>query len=61
MDVRMVTLTDAPTAEGVVVVVDVLRAFTVAALALDLGATAVRCVRTVEEALAERDAPRAAS
>jgi 2-phosphosulfolactate phosphatase len=56
MDVRMVTLADTGHAEGVVVVVDVLRAFTVAALALDRGATAVRCVRTVEEALAQRAA-----
>ena len=39
-----------------VVVVDVLRAFTVAALALDAGARAVRCVRTVDEALVERAA-----
>jgi 2-phosphosulfolactate phosphatase len=56
MDVRMVTLPEAGAADGTVVVVDVLRAFTVAALALDRGATAVRCVRTVEEALAERAA-----
>jgi 2-phosphosulfolactate phosphatase len=56
MDIRMVTLPDAPAAEGVVVVVDVLRAFTTAALALEHGAMAVRCVRTVEEALAERAA-----
>jgi 2-phosphosulfolactate phosphatase len=56
MDIRMVTLDGAAEAEGVVVVVDVLRAFTVAALALDRGATAVRCVRTVEEALEERAA-----
>jgi 2-phosphosulfolactate phosphatase len=56
MDVRMVTLPEAGEAEGVVVVIDVLRAFTVAALALDRGATAVRCVRTVDEALAERAA-----
>lgn len=40
---------------GVVVVVDVLRAFTTAAFALAKGATAVRCVGSVEEALAARD------
>jgi hypothetical protein len=40
--------------EGVVVVVDVLRAFTVAALALASGAAALRCVATVEQALALR-------
>lgn len=37
-------------------VIDVLRAFTLAALALDAGARAVRCVATVAEALAERAA-----
>ncbi len=52
----MVTLDGAAEAEGTVVVIDVLRAFTTAALALDRGATAVRCVGTVEEALAERAA-----
>lgn len=51
---RYVTLDEAADSAGVVVVVDVLRAFTVAALALARGATAVRCVATVPEALAER-------
>lgn len=40
----------------VVVVVDVLRAFTTAAHALAAGADAIVCVDTVEAALAERDA-----
>lgn len=56
MRTRQVTLEEAGGQGGVVVVVDVLRAFTVAALALAKGATAVRCVATVEEALAARAA-----
>jgi 2-phosphosulfolactate phosphatase len=40
----------------VVVVIDVLRAFTVASLALAAGARAIRCVATVEQALAVREA-----
>lgn len=54
--IRQVTLDDLGVHDGVVVVIDVLRAFTTAALALDRGATAVRCVATVAEALAERAA-----
>jgi 2-phosphosulfolactate phosphatase len=49
-----VTLAHAGDHEGVVVVVDVLRAFTVAALALASGAAALRCVATVEQAMALR-------
>lgn len=56
MTIRQVTLSGAAGHAGVVVVVDVLRAFTTAALALDRGATAVRCVATVEEARAQRAA-----
>lgn len=56
MDIRQVTLPEAEGLGGVVVVVDVLRAFTTAALALARGAVAVRCVATVDEALAEREA-----
>jgi len=56
MRLRQVTLEDPGRHGGVVVVVDVLRAFTVAALALHAGARAIRCVRTVTEALAERAA-----
>jgi 2-phosphosulfolactate phosphatase len=51
---RHVTLDGAASATGVVVVVDVLRAFTTAAYALGAGAEAVVCVGTVEEALVER-------
>jgi 2-phosphosulfolactate phosphatase len=54
--IRQVSLAQAGDHGGVVVVVDVLRAFTLAALALARGATAIRCVATVEEALAERAA-----
>lgn len=47
------TLADGPeAAKGTVVVIDVLRAFTVAPLAIAWGAEEVRCVATVEEALA---------
>lgn len=56
MDITHVTLADAGRHAGVVVVIDVLRAFTVGALALATGASAIRCVGTVEEALAVRDA-----
>lgn len=57
MRISHVTLSDFEAAPGsVVVVIDVLRAFTVAALALAGGATAIRCVATVEEALAVREA-----
>lgn len=53
--ISYVTLEQADRAAGVVVVIDVLRAFTVAALALAAGASAIRCVRTVDEALTVRD------
>lgn len=56
MHIAHVTLEDAGAADGVVVVIDVLRAFTVGALALAAGARAIRCVATVEEALGVRDA-----
>lgn len=45
-------LNDAKNAHGVVIVIDVLRAFTTAAFALAQGAAEIRCVGTVEEALA---------
>lgn len=51
---RFVSLDGAADSCGVVVVVDVLRAFTVAAVGLARGATSVRCVATVEEAVAAR-------
>ncbi|MBA2317740.1 MAG: 2-phosphosulfolactate phosphatase [Euzebyales bacterium] len=53
--VRGVTLAGAGEATGVVVVVDVLRAFSTAAYALAAGAREIVCVATVEEALALRD------
>lgn len=53
---RQVVLEEAGHHGGIVVVIDVLRAFSVAALALQAGARAVRCVTTVEAALAERAA-----
>lgn len=56
MRTRQVTLGEAGDGGGVVVVVDVLRAFTVAAVALARGADAIRCVATVEEALEHRAA-----
>lgn len=49
-------LKGATRATGVVVVIDVFRAFTTAAVALANGATGIVMVRTVEEALALRDA-----
>jgi 2-phosphosulfolactate phosphatase len=55
MDIRTTTLDGAAEAQGTVVVVDVLRAFTTAALALARGATSVRCVRRVSEARALRE------
>lgn len=45
-------LSDAQNTHGVVIVIDVLRAFTTAAFALAQGAAEIRCVGTVEEALA---------
>jgi 2-phosphosulfolactate phosphatase len=55
MHITHVTLDDAARCSGVVVVIDVLRAFTVGALALGAGARAIRCVATVEEALRLRE------
>ena len=56
MRVRMVDLDDAARARGCVVIVDVLRAFTTAAIALRRGAREIWPVGTVEEACALRDA-----
>ena len=55
MEVRTVTLERCDQAAGVVVVVDVLRAFTTAAHAMRFGAAEIVCVGTVAEAFAERD------
>lgn len=49
------TLADVADAAGVVIVIDVLRAFSTAAFALARGATEVVCVAAVDEALAERE------
>lgn len=54
MRIRHLTLADVDEASGVVVVIDVLRAFSTAAIALARGAVGVVCVASVEEALAER-------
>ena len=56
VQVRMVDLDRAASATGVVIVIDVLRAFTTAAIALERGARRIWPVATVEEALAVRDA-----
>lgn len=55
MKTTTTTLEGVQDASGVVVVIDVLRAFTLGALALAAGAVEVRCVRTTEEALQLRD------
>lgn len=52
--IRHVYRDQAEQAEGIVVVIDVIRAFTVAAYAFAGGATSLWLVRTVEEALALR-------
>jgi 2-phosphosulfolactate phosphatase len=56
MRVDMIDLDDAAHATGVVVVVDVLRAFTTAAVAIGRGAREIWPVATVEEARRLRDA-----
>jgi 2-phosphosulfolactate phosphatase len=53
--IRRVTREQAEQAEGIVVVIDVIRAFTVAASAFAGGASCLWLVRTVEEALALRE------
>src|SRR5579884_1005617 len=54
MEIIRVDRTTAPQARGVVIVIDVIRAFTVAAYAFAGGASRLWLVRTVEEALALR-------
>ncbi len=54
MKFHYATLEDCHTAKGVVVVIDVLRAFSTAAYAFSLGAKEILLVSTVEEALALR-------
>ena len=53
--IRQVPLDDAAKAAGLVIVIDVLRAFTTAASAFDVGAEAVVLVADVEEAFAMRE------
>ena len=55
LEIRKSTLETCHDAEGVVVVVDVLRAFTTAAFAFDRGASEILMVATVEEAFALRE------
>ncbi len=54
MTIQRVHLIEAARARGVVIVIDVIRAFSVAAYALERGARGLWLVRTVEEALALR-------
>ena len=57
MEISIYSLLEGPTrATGIVAVIDVFRAFTTAAVALANGASSIVMVRTVEEALALRDA-----
>ena len=56
MRISHVTLEQAGHATGVVVVIDVLRAFTTAAYALDAGAARIVATGSVEDAFAARDA-----
>ena len=57
MDIRLDSLlTGAERAQGAVVIIDVFRAFTTAAVALARGAAKIIMVGTVEEALRSRDA-----
>src|SRR6516225_1107631 len=57
MEISIYSLLEGPTrATGIVVVIDVFRAFTTAAVALANGATSIVMVRTVEEGLALREA-----
>ena len=54
--VRIVDLADAPTATDSVVVIDVIRAFTTAAVAFANGAEHIRCVEDLGQAFALREA-----
>lgn len=55
MEIRRVNFLEASLARGVVIVIDVLRAFSVASYAFAGGAQAIWLVRTVDEALALRE------
>jgi len=54
-DIARIPLDDAADATGIVIVIDVLRAFTTAAFAFDAGAEAIVLVADVEEAFALRE------
>src|SRR5579884_2761892 len=55
MQIRKISRVEATSARGVVIVIDVLRAFSVAAYAFAGGARSIWLVRAVEEALALRE------
>lgn len=55
MEIQRATLDNCSAATGIVVVIDVIRAFTTAAFAFDAGARDVVLVSTVEEALNLRE------
>jgi 2-phosphosulfolactate phosphatase len=55
LEIRRVNLPDASAAQGVVIVIDVIRAFSVAAYALSGGAQRLWLVRSVEDAFALRE------
>jgi len=55
LEIRRVNLLEAKRAQGVVIVIDVIRAFSVAAYALSRGARRLWLVRLVEEAFALRE------
>ena len=55
LEIRRVHLQEATQAQGVVIVIDVIRAFSVAAYALSRGARRLWLVRLVEEAFALRE------
>ena len=55
LDIRRVNRLEAVEAQGVVIVIDVIRAFTVAAYAFAGGAHRLWLVRTIDEAFALRE------
>ena len=55
LEIRRVNLQDATVAQGVVIVIDVIRAFSVAAYAFSRGAQRLWLVRSIEDAFALRE------
>jgi 2-phosphosulfolactate phosphatase len=55
LEIRRVNLPQASEAQGIVIVIDVIRAFSVAAYAFSKGARRLRLVRSVEDAFALRE------